>query len=258
MVQLFALFAAFWVAVIGYARRQPDPRWHGRFLAGLVLGAGLGHWVWLGLHLPTALEDPWGAIFSVTGLTLLPVPLGFLLTAPWGAGSEARNAYWTASLGSLPLAFATARIGCLAAGCCHGVPTGMASGLQPSGELGGVHPTPLYEIAGWITLWFMTRRVPETWIPATVLGGVGAVRLVIEPWRASPPMGDPVVSPEALAAGWIAVGGLISPVGRRAMARFSRALCRPGLCRLDLGNETSSPDADSKHLKGSFPSAPAS
>lgn len=252
-LQLLALFAAFWVAVIGYAGRQPDPRWDKRFLAGLVLGAALGHWGWLGLHLPAALEDPWGAVFSVTGLTLIPVPLGLLLTAPWGAGYEARTAYWAAALGSLPLAFAVARLGCLAAGCCHGTPTEVAWGLTPSGASGPVHPTPIYEIAGWIALWLAMRGVPDAWVPSTVLAGFGTIRLIVEPWRAPSPLGDPVTSPELLAAIWIAVGCLVSPLGQGFMAALASTMGKPGSCRLDSGNEEAFARAAEQERAG-FPS----
>ncbi|MBW2395398.1 MAG: hypothetical protein JRG95_14105 [Deltaproteobacteria bacterium] len=68
---------------------------------------------------------------------------------------------------------ATARLGCLAVGCCHGVALGE-----------GLVPIQAIEIAGCILLSLGTRRLPPAMVPAATLAGLGTLRLVVEPWRA--------------------------------------------------------------------------
>jgi hypothetical protein len=92
---------------------------------------------------------------------------------------------------------AVARLGCMAEGCCHGTPTALPWAL------GGLHPTPLYEIAGLVLLHAASRGVSDVRLVPWVLGGVGLIRLVVGPMRASPLLGEPVVS-----STWIA-GALI-------------------------------------------------
>jgi hypothetical protein len=114
------------------------------------------------------------------GFCVLFVPLGPLLLAPWGT-----------AFSTLPLAIAVARLGCLAAGCCGGA----------NGE-----PTPLYEIAGLVALHTAVWKVPDRWVTPAVLAGLGLVRLAVEPWRAAPPLGEPMVSAATIAALWVALG----------------------------------------------------
>lgn len=230
-LQLLALLAAFWVATLGYAACQRGSSLSTRFVLGLGLGAVLAHLGWVALQAPVASESSWVALLALsspTGLTVLPVPLGLLLTAPWRAAPAVRSAYLAAALGSLPLALAVARLGCLAAGCCHGTPTGVPWGITSSGASGPVHPTPLYEIVGWIGLWVVMRRVPEAWVPSLVLMGFGAIRLILEPWREQPPLGQLVLSPSAIAALWIAVGCLLYPLARPIPGGLRLALAQPG------------------------------
>jgi prolipoprotein diacylglyceryltransferase len=222
---------AFWVAVLGYAASRPDRSFSTRFVLGLGSGAILARLGWVALHPPLAPEiarGAWLALGSGSGLTLLPVPLGLLLTAPWRAPPPARSAYLAASLGSLPLALAVARLGCLAAGCCHGTPTDVPWGFRAGGSPGPVHPTPLYEIAGWIALWLVTRRVPRAWVPSLVLIGFGALRWILEPWRAQPPQHPLAPPPSTIAAAWIAVGCLLYPLARPASRPLHLAPARAG------------------------------
>jgi hypothetical protein len=88
-----ALGAAFWTALLGFAR-APAAREHAlRFVLGLAAGAALAR---------------------VGGL--LCVPAGPLLVAPWREPGRAR--FLDAALPTLPLAFGAAKLGCVAAGCC--------------------------------------------------------------------------------------------------------------------------------------------
>ena len=188
LLQLLALFAAFWTAIALYARRSPSPA-PARFVAALGLGAVFAHLGWAGLHWPAVAAHPSALLDPARGLTVLFVPLGFLLLE--------RS---PAAFASLPLALAVARLGCLAVGCCHG----------PEGEL-----TPLHAIGGLIVLHGVVRRLPARWVTAAVLAGFGLIRLATEPLRAMPPLGEPLVSVAWIAAAWIAGGSMLAIASAR-------------------------------------------
>lgn len=197
-----SLAGAFWAAIFEYLRRGGAAETGSRFVAGLFAAALLAHLGWALLHLddvrahPTVLADPF------VGHSVLFAPLGTLLVAP-GRGS-ARRRYLSAGLGSLPRAFAVARLGCLAAGCCHGVAS--ADGLDP---------VPVGDIAGLLLLSGLTQRLPEALVAPVTLSGFGALRLALEPLRAPPPLGPPLVAPSVLAIGWIVAGAALGVAVRR-------------------------------------------
>ena len=207
-VQPLALCAALWLALFEYQRRAPRTTDAARFVLGLGLGALLAHLGWALLHASALRLQP-AALFELrSGFSILFVPLGPLLVAPWRAGRRRAWSFAGTALGCLPLAFCAARVGCLVAGCCHGTPTTLPWGLV-RGEAGiGVHPTPLYEMAGWLLLHASTRRVRASRVAPLALVGFGLVRLAVAPWRAEPPLGAPDISPSALAAGWLVLGVL--------------------------------------------------
>jgi hypothetical protein len=151
-----ALCTAFWVALW----QLRGARAHGlRLVAGLALGALFGR---------------------VGGL--LFVPAGLLLAAPVRSRAE----FLDAALPALPFAFATAKLGCLAAGCCA------AAGAEALGyaALGaGVHLT----------------RVRGA---ALALGGVALVRLAVLPLR---PEALPSLLPAVL---WLALAALLCRLSR--------------------------------------------
>jgi predicted aspartyl protease len=179
LLQILALFGAFWTAVALYARRSSSPAiFH--FVGALGLGAVFAHLGWALLHLPAVAGHPSALLDPARGLTVLFVPLGLLLLE--------RS---PAAFASLPLALAVARLGCLAAGCCHG----------PEGE-----PTPLYEIGGLLVLHGLVRRLPASWVTPAVLAGFGLIRLATEPLRAIPPLGESVIPAGAIALGWVVFG----------------------------------------------------
>jgi hypothetical protein len=183
LLQLLALFGAFWTAIAFYAQRSPSPA-PARFVGALGLGAVFAHLGWAVLHWPAVAAHPSALLDPARGLTLLFVPLGLLLME--------RS---PAAFASLPLAFAVARLGCLATGCCHG----------PEGE-----PTPLTEIGGLVVLHGVTRRLPARSVTPGVLAGFGLIRLATEPLRATPPLGEPLVPAAWIAAAWIAGGGMLA------------------------------------------------
>ena len=194
LLQPVAWSAAFWTALWLYARRAgPRPI---RFACALALGAALAHAGWLLLHAPAT----WPALRARPALMLDP-SLGFcVLFLPLGPLLLERS---PAAFASLPLALAVARLGCLAAGCCQGAPTGAPWAVA------GLHPAPLYEIAGFLALHGGVVRAPALAVPV-VLGGIGALRLLLDPLRAAPPLGAPVVPAAAIAAAWMFVAAALA------------------------------------------------
>ena len=191
LLQPLAWCAAFWTALFLYTRRAHPAR-PLRFACALALGAVLAHAGWLLLHLPVL----WPALRARPGLLLDP-SLGFcVLFVPLGPLLLERSA---AAFASLPLALAVARLGCLAAGCCQGLPTALPWAVA------GRHPTALYEIAGWLVLNGAVSRADARFATPLVLGGLGALRLLIEPLRSAPALGAPVVPPAAIAGAWVAI-----------------------------------------------------
>jgi hypothetical protein len=179
--QLALLCAAFWTAVLRYRGERPQ-----RFVAGLGLGAVAGHLGWAALHAPEVWAHPWVLLDPAVGSCVLFVPLGPLLCE--------RSA---AAFRTLPLALAVARLGCITGGCCRGTPTALPWAL------GGLHPTPLYEIAGLLMLHAASRGVSDGRLVHWVLGGLGLVRLVVDPLRAAPALGQPLVPGAWIAGAWI-------------------------------------------------------
>lgn len=177
LLQLVALCAAFWTALLLYRGERPL-----RFVAGLALGALFAHLGWALLQLPAVARQSAWLLDVSSGFSVLFVPLGPLLLTPSAA-----------ALATLPLALGVARSGCLAAGCCHG----------PAGE-----PTPLAEIAGLVALHAGIARLPERRVVPAVLAGLALLRLATQPWRAAPPLGEPLLAPSTLAAVWCVAAAL--------------------------------------------------
>ena len=205
-VQWLALCVAFWVAVFGFLRWAPEGRDRLRFPIGLALGALLAHLGWALLYLPSVWHKPWAVTALDGGFSVLFLPLGLVATAPWRADAGRRDAYLGAALGCLPLAQAVARLGCLAAGCCLGEPTELPWGVVSPGERVPRHPAALYEFVGLLALSGCLRGVARERVAGPALAGLGAIRLVLEPWRAMPPLGSALIPPCALAASWILAG----------------------------------------------------
>ncbi len=209
MLQAALLIAAFWVAVFEIRRHAPDSDESLRFVLGLGLGAVFAHLAWALLNFAQLVNHPRALLDLTTGFTVLAVPLGLFATA---RGASRR--YLAIALGSLPRALATARAGCLVAGCCHGT-------LLPHPSLGLLyHPTQALEIAGLMALHVAVRRSPPRAVPALVLIGFGSIRLAVEPWRAPPPLGEGLLPAWTLAALWICAG--------LGLALDARPLCAIG------------------------------
>lgn len=151
-----ALSGAFWLVLRGAGREVAGAPEAARLVGGLVVGAGLARF---------------------GGLLL--VPLGLLLAAP--PGQAQRRRFLGATLPALPLAFAGAKLGCVAAGCCA------AAGA---------------EALAFFALACALRCAPARHAAPLALLGIGATRLAVLPFR-----------PEALfsalpATFWLALGAL--------------------------------------------------
>jgi hypothetical protein len=194
-----ALAGAFWMAICDYLRRGGSTEMGPRFVAGLVLAAASAHLGWAFLHLDDVLVHARTLLNPTVGHSVLFAPLGVLALVP--RQRTVRERYLAAALGSLPQAFAVARVGCIAGGCCGGM-----AGVF------GTHPTRFYEIAGLLGLARWTRSLPRAWVAPATLSGFGTLRLVTEPFRAAPPLGEPLIAPTALGIGWIAVGSAMAVV----------------------------------------------
>jgi len=201
-----ALGGAFWMAIVVYLRRGGEAESGTRFVAGLALAGASAHLGWALLHLHDAMAHPRALLNPAVGHSVLFAPLGILALAP--GSRAARERYLAAALGSLPQAFAVARLGCLACGCCHGTPGVFTADAIPVCEIAG-----LLTLAGW------TRRLPAAWVGPATLSGFGTLRLVTEPFRAASPLGEPLIAPTALAIGWIAVGAAMAWVALRRSRR---------------------------------------
>jgi len=218
--------AAFWIAVAGHARRAPDGEGVLRLGLGLALGALLAHLGWALLHADAVARHPAALLDPRAGASVLFVPLGILLVA-LPAPRRERARFLAAALGSLPLALATARLGCVLAGCCFATPRGLpwALALGPDDALR--HPTALYEIAGLLVLTAGVRAAPPQRAAALVLAGLGALRLVVQPFRSPPALGEPLVPASLLAAAWLALGLGLLLRAPRPRAREARAHSPP-------------------------------
>jgi hypothetical protein len=190
------LCAGFWSVVLvfrGRARRRGDGV---RLLAGLTLGAFLAHLGWALLHPGVVAADPLLLVDPSRGHSVLFVPLGIVLAALPGPGPAGRAPFLSESLGALLPGLALARLGCLAAGCCTGAV--------------------VHEAALLLAVAPVLRCAPLRLRPGLALAGLGAARLLVEPWRARAAL-EPVVPAWLLAAAWLAAGlWLLAAWGPRA------------------------------------------
>ena len=221
-LHLLCLSAAFWVALALRERRASGESAR-RFVAGLALGGALAHLGWAALYIDRVWTQP-SAVVSPAGFCVLFVPLGLLALAPWRAPRAERDRFLAGAFASLPLALATARLGCLVTGCCRGLPTDLPWGLRLAGDTIPRHPTALYDIAGLLALHAAARALPEARVAPAVLIGFGALRLAIEPLRIAPPLGPPVVPAGLLAAAWIGAGVAILLCSARSANRIDLEL----------------------------------
>jgi hypothetical protein len=214
-------------------------------IASLVLGAVFAHLGWIALHLDIWLDVSSGisstqmlrelsqlsaeapehatvasapvtslgpicrAILDPTrGHSILFVPLGPLAVAGCCAVGRQREIFRRSVLRALVPALAIARLGCLAAGCCGGVASRLPWAVDATSGVGRVHPVALYELACWLLLATLLHRLPARRVAPAMLLGFGTTRLLVEPWRAPPPLGEPWIAPESIALSWLIMGAV--------------------------------------------------
>jgi hypothetical protein len=189
--QPLALSTAFWVALFGFHARAGADHFGVRPVIALALGALFAHLGWAALYAHLVRGNP-ASLLAPTGFSVLFVPLGLLAAAPWRAPRDEREAFLAAAFGALPLALATARLGCITAACC--------------GPLVAV----ALDATGLVALHALVRRTAQAWTVPLVMIGFGALRLALEPLRDAAPLGAPLVPVAALAAAWVALGAAIA------------------------------------------------
>jgi hypothetical protein len=220
-LQALALSAGFWVAFALHRRTGSGRPSQRRFLAGLVLGALAAHLGWALLHADRIVASP-DALLRSGGWSVLFVPFGVLLAAPWGGTPGLRARYFRSAASSLPLALATARLGCLAVGCCHGTATSLPWGVRLAADATARHPTAFLDIAGLVALHGLTGHFRPQRRVAVAIGGFGLLRLAIEPWRAAPPLGPPWLDARWIAALWVGVAAALLLRARGTTRRCER------------------------------------
>jgi membrane protease YdiL (CAAX protease family) len=219
-------FAAFWAAILEYrrVRERDDDDW--RFVLGLGLSALFAHAGWAALSSNPALHRPEAWLEWRSGFASVFVVLGPIVTAPARRDADHRRAYLSGALRCLPLALATARLGCIAEGCCNGalVPAPLA---------------PLLDVALLLTLRWATIRVVFGRRPAAFVLGLLAINVANHLLRLSPTEASAAVFAAPLAVGSVALLLLPAPLldGERRGAGSSAAAGqrRPSRRRHDLG-----------------------
>lgn len=187
ILQPLAFSTAFWVALFGFRARAGAGRFGVRSAIALALCALFAHLGWAAMNVHLVREYP-ASLLAPTGFSVLFVPLGLLAATPWRAPQGERDAFLAAAFGALPLALASARLGCIAAGCC------------------GPLAAAVLDAAGLVALHALLRRTAQAWTVPLVMIGLGVLRLAIEPLRDEAPLGAPLVPVALLAAGWVALG----------------------------------------------------
>ncbi len=122
---------------------------------------------------------------SFFGALVLAVPVASLVAALRGV-PVLRT--WDAFAPGFAVGFAIARVGCFAAGCCHGAPTSLPWGVSFPALPSSVHPTQLLEVVFQLGLaaFLLTRRFRDGAAFAAWLGATAAGRFFLELLRGDP------------------------------------------------------------------------
>lgn len=210
---------SFWVALAGYRGTR-----NARFVAALGLGAVLAHLGWALLHAAEVARHLLALLDLRAGYCVLFLPLGLIAL-------ERSAAAWRALLPAL----AVARIGCLVAGCCGG----------PAGE-----PTTLLEAIAYLATYAALVRCPDRLVLSGFAVAFGSIRLLVEPLRATPALGEPGVPAALLALTWIGVGaGITAFLARSRRACPVRASRPLDLDRFDLFDRASPPARNARNAR---------
>jgi hypothetical protein len=210
LVQWGLWCGAFWTAVLLTRSRISVAADATRVILGLSLGAGLA-------LLGAPLLAPSGL---PAGFSILFVPLGVLLTALASPSAREGWRFLQIVLPSLPLAFAVARAGCLIAGCCLGAPAGVPWAVAAPDGHAALHPVAMYEMVLLVALHAVLRKVRIAPRAALSIGGIGLIRLALDPMRAQS-AGEPLLAACWVALTWVLVGlAMLAASGVRAAWHF--------------------------------------
>lgn len=191
----------------------------------LIVALGLGA---IFSHLGTALTEP---SRTPAGFSVLFVPLGVLLVALASGSSADRDRFLSLALPALPLAFAVARLGCVLGGCCFGEATRVAWAVRAPEGGNLVHPVALYEVTLLVGLHVLVCATAKRYRPMLALGGIGLIRMALEPIRAHA-AGEPLLAASWVALAWLLVATAML-VGQSPVHRKNRP---PSLLRFSSGD----------------------
>ena len=183
-------------------------------------------------RLPTFLADPVG-IFRVWegGLVFLGGPIAVIPFVTWYTRKH-KMSMWRVMdvmIPALAIAHVLGRMGCIAAGCCYGRPTGGDWGFRFNSELVDIslrgvplHPTQLYEAVSVFILflgllWVHRIKKFDGQVILTYLMGYPIIRSIVETFRGDTIRGfviEGVLSTSQFLSLLIFVGALVTTVVR--------------------------------------------
>ncbi len=189
-------------------------------------------------------QAPWRLLHPSAGWVSYGALLGTVVAVSVGSWIKGIDPWRVLDLfaPAMPLGHAFARMGCLAAGCCHGRPADWPFGVNvpwavryythgrfPESLLAvPLHPSPLYESLAALLLFVGASRLRahRPWpgaMFAWLMGAYGIVRIVLEVFRGDLERG-------IWAGGWITTAqltGLFLVAAGLGIWRYRKATCTP-------------------------------
>ncbi len=202
---------------IGLGPDRADAYGFAAFVLGFI-GARLNY---IAIHLDEVRADPWGSIFTGSGLVWYGGAVLGALAVWWMARRRhdpfARVA--DAFAPALAVGYMIGRVGCQLSGDGdYGVPSNLPwamaypKGTVPTTER--VHPTPIYEILMTLPIfWILWRTRDRNWPAgsriALYLALAGIERFIVEFWRRNPVTAFGLTTPQILSLIAVVAGGAL-------------------------------------------------